>query len=111
MIGGALDQRSPGGASIEFHRQLIEDFDFAPLRAATQFVFVDASHDYDSVLHDSHRALEIVGVDGVIVWDDYEAGPHPGVTQALDELSTTVPMAQIATTRLVVHGRGRFGFA
>jgi predicted O-methyltransferase YrrM len=110
MIGGALDQ-PPGSATIEFHRQLIEDFDFAPLRAAAQFVFVDASHDYESVLHDSRRALEMLGIDGVIVWDDYQVGPHPGVAQALDELSTGVPMAQIETTRLVVHGRGRFAFA
>ncbi len=108
MIGRALDQAPPDGATIEFHRQLIEDFDFAPLRAAAQFVFVDASHDYESVVSDSRRAIEMLGTDGVIVWDDYQAGPHPGVTQALDELSTSVPLAQIETTRLVVHGRGRF---
>ncbi len=108
MIGGKLLDRPATGATIRFHRQMIEDFDFAPLRDAVQFVFVDASHDYEDVRADSRRALEMLGPDGVIVWDDYGAGIHPGVTRALDELSHEVPLARIASTRLVVHGRGRF---
>src|ERR1700754_5141026 len=108
MIGGRLDGRVGEGGEIRFHRQLIEDFDFAPLRAAVQFVLVDASHDYESVRDDSQRALEIVAADGGGVWDDYMVGPHPGVTTALDELAAEVPLVHIATTRLVVHGRGRF---
>jgi hypothetical protein len=43
-----------------------------------------------------------------VVWDDYLVGPHPGVTKALDELAVDIPLVHIATTRLVVHGRGRF---
>ena len=62
-----------------------------------------------------HRQLiedfDIVADDGVVVWDDYQVGPHPGVTRALSELADEVSLAHIATTRLVVHGRGRFAFA
>jgi predicted O-methyltransferase YrrM len=110
MIGRRLDDAPEAGATIEFHRQLIEDFDFTPLLHATQFVFVDASHDYESVRRDSRRALEILAEDGVVVWDDYGVAAHPGVTRALDELSSEVALAHVATTRLAVHGRGRFTF-
>ena len=110
MIGRRLEDPRSVRDKIEFHRQLIEEFDFSALRGAANFVFVDASHDYESVRHDSTRALEILGTDGVIVWDDYRAW-HPGVTLALDELSTSVALAHVATTRLVVHGRGRFACA
>jgi hypothetical protein len=110
MIGSRLDDAQSSHDKIEFHRQLIEEFDFAALRGAATFVFVDASHDYESVRYDSTQALEMLGVDGVIVWDDYQTW-HSGVTIALDELSISVDLAHVATTRLVVHGRGRFAFA
>ena len=61
-------------------------FDFSQYRA--DFVFVDASHAYEYVLNDSHRALDMIGdASGIIVWHDY--GEWPGVTRALDELAMT----------------------
>jgi predicted O-methyltransferase YrrM len=61
-------------------------FDFSSHRA--DLVFVDASHAYEYVLNDSHRALGMLGdAPGVIAWHDY--GEWPGVTRALDELATT----------------------
>ena len=109
MMGAYIRDRPATGASIKFHRQLIEDFDFEPLKGGVQFIFVDASHDYEDVKADSRRALDMLSTDGIIVWDDYLAGMHPGVTRALDELSQEVSLVRIATTRLVVHARGRFG--
>ena len=53
--------------------------------------------------------FSLLSQDGVIVWDDYIGG-HPGVTAALDDLSTQVALAHISQTRLVVYGRGRFAF-
>ncbi len=108
MIGGKIGDRPTAGTSIVFHRQLIEDFDFTSLRGTVDFVFVDASHDYEDVRADSRRALDLLGPDGVVVWDDYGAGIHPGVTRALDELADDVSLARVASTRLVVHGQGRF---
>lgn len=109
MIGGHLRERPETGAEIRFHRQLIADFDFKPLKGAVQFIFVDASHDYEDVQADSRRALEMLSPDGIIVWDDYGAEMHPGVTRALDELSHEVSLVRVASTRLVVHASGRFG--
>jgi len=109
MIGAHLRDRASGGAAIRFHRQLIEDFDFEPLRGSVDFMLIDASHEYEDVREDSHRALSLLSPDGVIVWDDYIGG-HPGVTAALNDLSTRISLAHVRRTRLVVHGRGRFAF-
>ena len=57
MIGAHLRNHASLGAAIQFHRQLIEDFDFEPLRGAVDFILIDASHDYQDVRDDSHRAL------------------------------------------------------
>jgi hypothetical protein len=108
MIGARLRNAPTTNASIELHRQDIGEFDFEALRGTVQFVFIDASHDYEDVLRDSRKALEVLSDDGVIVWDDYMTSKHPGVTMALDELSREVPLVNVTSTRLVLHGRGRF---
>ncbi len=67
-------------------RQLWGDsgaFDFSPYVGSCDFVFVDGSHAYDYVRNDTERALELVGVRGMVVWHDYDE--WPGVTRALNE--------------------------
>ena len=54
------------------------------------FVFVDGSHSYDYVLHDSETALQLLRQgQGVVLWHDY--GKWPEVTRALEELSHNSP--------------------
>jgi hypothetical protein len=70
-------------------RQLHGDsqtFDFHPYEDTIDLVFVDGSHQYEHVVHDSHAALQLRRQPGgAVVWHDY--GARRGVTQALNELS------------------------
>lgn len=60
-------------------------FDFQPYHQSIDFIFVDASHDYDCVLSDARHAIDMLrDGKGVILWHDYET--FPGVTRALDQL-------------------------
>jgi predicted O-methyltransferase YrrM len=101
MIGERLRNRATTRAAITSHRQDIGEFDFEPFKGGVQFIFIDASHDYEDVLRDSQKALEILSADGVIVWDDYMTPKHPGVTMALDELSRELPLVSVTSTRLL----------
>ena len=89
---------------ITFHRSAIRDFDFSPFRARADFVFIDASHTYEDVLHDSRRALEIVAPKGVIVWDDYQVA-HWDSVRALNKLAEKLPLERIASSRFVLYRR------
>jgi hypothetical protein len=91
-----IDKDAPGarfrGTPIESRiTQLLGDsatFDFSPYRGTMDYVFVDGSHAYDYVLHDSRTALELVGRGpGIILWHDY--GEWPEVTAALNRLQET----------------------
>ena len=65
-------------------------FDYAPYAGRMDLVFVDGSHQYEYVINDSRRALELLGpTGGLIIWHDY--GQWYGVTHALDELRATEP--------------------
>ena len=60
-------------------------FDFSPFLKTIDFVFIDGSHSYDYVLHDSWLALRLLRDGrGVILWHDYHT--WDGVTKALHEL-------------------------
>jgi predicted O-methyltransferase YrrM len=64
-------------------------FDYGPYLGKADFVFVDGSHAYHYVLHDSWAALRMVRRGGVIVWHDYVPSGHqcwPGLVRALEEL-------------------------
>lgn len=80
-------------------------FDYAPYVGRMDFVFVDASHEYEYVLNDSRHALSLLGpAGGTVFWHDY-AQWH-GVTRALDELRASDPrfagLRHIEDTTLVV---------
>lgn len=55
------------------------------------FVFIDAGHDYDSVIADINAWLPKVKKGGVIAGDDY---PMKGVSQAVNELIPNVQTGQ-----------------
>jgi predicted O-methyltransferase YrrM len=59
--------------------------DTATYFSSIDFVFIDASHSYEYVLHDSKTALKLLRDGrGVIVWHDYAL--WDGVTRAVNEL-------------------------
>ena len=102
VVGLAFD--APGYAHrIRQHRVNTRNLDYAALEGPWDLVFVDASHEYKDVLHDSRRALEMVSPRGLIIWDDYQPAV-PGVVQALNEMQAAgCPIVRIASTRLAVH--------
>lgn len=51
-------------------------------------VFVDGSHDRESVLADAHAAAAVVKPGGLLVFHDYQTDGNPGVTEAVDEFLT-----------------------
>lgn len=88
---------------IRQHRVNTRALDYASLEGPYDLVFVDASHEYEDVLHDSRRALEMVSPGGLVIWDDYQP-TVPGVVRALNELlAGGCPIVRIASTRLAVH--------
>jgi predicted O-methyltransferase YrrM len=87
------------------HRANTAAFDFDFLAGGVDIVFVDASHDYDEVVADSERAIEMLAPDGVVVWDDYHPR-HPGVVRALNEVNQQIPLVSIARTRFAVYFSG-----
>ena len=58
------------------------EFNFFPYQDQMDFVFVDGSHSYDYVLHDSETALKLLRHGkGIVLWHDY--GKWPDVTRGL----------------------------
>lgn len=102
-VGAALaDAARAVRDKIVSHRCDTRRFDYSAMRGQVDFVFVDASHEYRDVLHDSERALEMISEGGVIIWDDYQPAT-PGVVRALNELRHRIPLVRIAQSRLVVY--------
>ena len=100
-VGVELRALTGDVAEVVEHRCDTADFDFSPLAARFDLVFVDASHRYDDVLRDSRDALRIVRPGGLIVWDDYQA-EEPGVVRALHELAADLAIVNVRWTRLAV---------
>lgn len=78
-------------------------FDFARYAGTIDFIFIDASHAYDYVIHDSRTAMKMLRPEGgTILWHDY--GSWDGVTAALDFLRGSDPafsaLARIRGTTL-----------
>ena len=61
------------------------------------FIYIDGNHTYESVLTDSHLALELLNKDGgLIIWHDFNN--VPAVKTALDTLITREPIVSIHNT-------------
>ncbi len=82
-------------------------FDVTPYFGQMDFVWVDACHEYDFVVSDSAKALQMVTPDGVVAWHDYSRA-FPGVVRYINELATKRDIFWIAGTQ-VVFCRGRRG--
>jgi predicted O-methyltransferase YrrM len=70
-------------------------------------IFVDANHDYASVMNDTEVALQVLAESGVILWHDYtdEIYFHGlcAVPEALNEFAKRFPIAAIHGTTLAIH--------
>lgn len=77
-------------------------FDFTPYIDKFDLIFIDAAHDYDSVVNDSNIAFQLLRPEGgVIIWDDYFS-THPGVKRAVEELSRNYPIKYLEQTRFAI---------
>lgn len=100
-IGKRLNERKPEDASIIQHRKNMRAFDFGQFKGLVDFIYIDASHEYEDVILDSQAALNIAHKGSIIVWDDYQSS-IPGVVNALNFLGRTLPIYNIELTRLAV---------
>jgi predicted O-methyltransferase YrrM len=70
--------------------------DFTPYYNSFDLIFVDGSHAYEYVIHDSKTALKLLrNKKGVILWHDFENPCWPGVLKGLNELVQTEEFAGI----------------
>ena len=74
-------------------------FDFGPYYGKMDLVFVDADHEYASVLADSLAALRLVRPGGVILWHDFLSA-WPGTVHAIKEATHGKSLVRISGTNL-----------
>jgi len=89
--------------NVIVHRADLRSFDFDPFRGKVDFLLCDADHAYESVVHDSAIAFDLLAPGGQILWDDYSSD-HWGVVRALNEIAQSRVLVRVADTRLVVSG-------
>jgi predicted O-methyltransferase YrrM len=75
--------------------------DFSPYYGQVDLVFIDGSHQYEYVAHDSHEAFRMRSPGGMIIWQDYLVWPD--VTRYLNKLSHEYPLVRVANTSLVLY--------
>ena len=62
-------------------------FDESPYQAAFDLIFIDGSHAYSYVMHDSLMCRRMLAPGGIIVWHDYKGRREvPGTYRCLNEL-------------------------
>ena len=96
---GSIFHGSPEAANIT---QLFSDsrtFDHTDLAGEVDFVWVDGCHEYEFVVSDSQKAIEMLRPGGVVAWHDVSRA-CPGVGQHLLELSSRHTIRRIAGTQL-----------
>jgi predicted O-methyltransferase YrrM len=82
-----------------------KDFDPAPYRRKCDFIFIDGSHAWSYVVNDTHKALEMLAPNGVILWHDYRGrwGRNRDVYRALNALRHELPLVRLAETSFVAY--------
>jgi hypothetical protein len=70
-------------------------------------IFVDADHDYESVVNDTDVALSVLADPGVILWHDYNQVAYfhglCGVPEALNKFSRSRPICAIRGSWLAIY--------
>lgn len=75
-------------------------FDETRFSGKMDMIFIDGCHEYDYVLSDTEKALNMIKPGGVIFWHDYSPR-MPGNFRALNELASKLPLVHLKDTRLV----------
>jgi predicted O-methyltransferase YrrM len=75
--------------------------DFSPYEGQIDLVFIDGSHEYHYVEHDSQEAFRLRSPSGIIIWQDYLAWPD--VTRYLNRLQRDYPLIHLEGTSLVIY--------
>ena len=80
-------------------------FDFSPYYGEMDMVYIDGSHSYSYVKHDTEQALRMLTDQGTIIWDDYPG--VPSIYEYLQKLSRQLdrPIYHIGRTRLALYSR------
>lgn len=88
-------------------RQLRSDslkFDFSPHFGNIDLVFVNGSHNYETVRSDTINAIKMVRPNGYIIWHDFaNYGDCNDVTRAVLDRLPGNELVQIATTQLAFY--------
>lgn len=103
---GELYRGTPYAARIEQILCDSRELDTSPYAGKMDFIFIDASHEYEFVVNDTAKARQMLSQDGVIAWHDY-ATDHPGVGRHLEELARDRDIFWVVGTR-VAFCRGRW---
>jgi len=105
-VAGSIFLGMPENARI---RQLFgwsDRFDFSPYHGSMDMVFIDGDHSREAVEKDTATALKLIRQGGIVIWDDYRYLPcHRdcrGVSDYLHSVMDTIPVRQLAGTRLAV---------
>jgi hypothetical protein len=73
------------------------------------FIFVDADHDFNSVVNDTTVAFQLLTETGVIFWHDYNFSGYfhgmAGIPEALKIFSAQYPIVSLSGTTLALHSR------
>jgi hypothetical protein len=73
------------------------------------FIFVDADHDYKSVMNDTAVAFEVLTERGVIFWHDYHFHSYfhgmAGIPEALKHFAAQHPIVALGGTTLAMSSR------
>ncbi len=81
-------------------------FDLRPYENEFDLIFVDGAHQYEFVVNDTRKALQMVKPGGLVLWHDYcGAYCNPGVYRALNELGQELDLRRIRGTTLVCYRR------
>ena len=77
-------------------------FDETNLSKQLDFIFVDGANTYSYIKNDTKKALNMIKVNGFILWHNYDK-KFPDVIRFINELSQTHKVYKIKDTTLVIY--------
>ena len=105
-VAGSIFLGTPENARIQQLFGWSDRFDFSPYHGSMDMVFIDGDHSHAAVQTDTATALKLIRRGGIVIWDDYRYLPcHRdccGVSDFLHSVMETIPVRQLAGTRLAV---------
>lgn len=98
--GALRPDGTPFAASIT--ELTLDTFTWEPPQKVADLVFVDAAHDYDSVVNDTQLAILLSASQHLacIAWHDYNNPAYPDVTRFLDKLSSEQTICHVEDSQM-----------